>query len=136
MVLAVYLITPFFLSNRDVNLDFMLSAVLSPAMLSNVLFYKSQGYFDISANEKPFLHTWTLSVEEQFYLLVPILLILVFRIGGRRFGRLALGIALALATLSLIGCIAFTTATDNNAAFYLVQWRMWEFILGGLIEER
>jgi peptidoglycan/LPS O-acetylase OafA/YrhL len=133
MVLSVYLVAPFFLPNPDVYFDFILSAVLSPAMLSNVLFYKRQGYFDISANEKPFLHTWTLSVEEQFYLLAPVLLMLVFRLGGRRFGTLAVAIALMLAVLSLAGAIAFTSVTDNNAAFYLTQWRMWEFILGGLI---
>jgi peptidoglycan/LPS O-acetylase OafA/YrhL len=133
MILAVYLVAPFFLPNPDVSLDFIRSAVLSPLMLSNVLFYKRQGYFDISADEKPLLHTWTLSVEEQFYLLSPILLMLVFRLGGRRFGVTTVLIALALAALSLSGAIAFTTVTDSNAAFYLVQWRIWEFVLGGLI---
>lgn len=133
MILAVYFAAPFFLPNPDVYLDYVLSAVFSPAMLSNILFYKRQGYFDISANEKPFLHTWTLSVEEQFYFLAPILLMLVFRIGGRRFGTLALCIAALLAAVSLAGAIVFTTISDKNAAFYLVQWRMWEFILGGII---
>ena len=133
MVLAVYLVAPFLLPNPEVYLDFIRSAVLSPVMLSNVLFYLRQGYFDISAYEKPFLHTWTLSVEEQFYLLAPILLMLVFRLGGRRFGLLAAAIAIILAALSLAGAIAFTSVTDKNAAFYLVQWRMWEFIFGGVI---
>ena len=135
MVLAVYLVAPFFLPNPEVYFDFIRSAVLSPVMLSNVLFYLRQGYFDISAYEKPFLHTWTLSVEEQFYLLSPILLMLIFRLGGRRFGTLAAAIAIVLAVLSLAGAIAFTSVTDKNAAFYLVQWRMWEFIFGGLIGE-
>jgi peptidoglycan/LPS O-acetylase OafA/YrhL len=136
MLLTVYFCAPFFLPNPDVYFDFILSAVFSPAMLSNVLFYKRQGYFDVSANEKPLLHTWTLSVEEQFYLIAPIILMLIFRIGRGRFGGLAFFVAAVMAAVSLAGCVAFTSVGDNNAAFYLTQWRIWEFIIGGIIFDR
>lgn len=133
VLLAVFAVAPFILPVPRTAYDFALSVLLSPVMLTNVLFYTSQGYFDISANDKPLLHTWTLSVEEQFYLVAPLLLLLVFRLGGRRFGALALAIALTLGAASFAGSIARTSMDGPNAAFYLMHWRMWEFIGGGLI---
>lgn len=88
-------------------------------MFSNVGFYATQGYFDISSIEKPLLHTWTLSVEEQFYFVVPILLLLIFRLGSNRLGRLAAAIGFAVAALSLTGTIFQTSMSGRNAAFYL-----------------
>jgi hypothetical protein len=102
-------------------------------MVSNFLFYSRQGYFDLQADEKPFLHTWTLSIEEQFYLLAPILLIALFYLNKKRFGALAVAIAIALGVASLAGAIAFTTVEGRNPAFYFPQWRAWEFIAGGLV---
>jgi peptidoglycan/LPS O-acetylase OafA/YrhL len=133
MLLAVYGAAPFILPTPGVYLEFMRGAILSPLMASNVLFYFRQGYFDLNADEKPFLHTWTLSVEEQFYIAAPILLVLVFRLGKERFGVPALIVALALCAVSLAGAITQTTVTGRNPAFYLAHWRAWEFIAGGLI---
>jgi peptidoglycan/LPS O-acetylase OafA/YrhL len=133
MLLVVYAAAPFFLSTTEVYWDFLSSAVTAPLMVTNVTFYLTQGYFDIAAIEKPLLHTWSLAVEEQFYWLAPVLLLAVFRLGGGRFGRLSVVIGLLLATASLIGAIAETDASGRNAAFYLPQWRGWEFLLGGLI---
>jgi peptidoglycan/LPS O-acetylase OafA/YrhL len=97
------------------------------------IFYLTQGYFDISGIEKPLLHTWTLSVEEQFYFVAPVLLLAIFRLGGRRFGHLAILIGLLLGAVSLIGAITEATSSGRNAAFYLPQWRGWEFLAGGFI---
>jgi peptidoglycan/LPS O-acetylase OafA/YrhL len=133
MVLVVYLVAPFLLPNPDVYDDFARSAISAPLMLSNVIFYLRQGYFDVSAYNKPFLHTWTLSVEEQFYLVTPILLYLLFHLGNRRFGRLAALIAIAIGVVSLAGAITHTALSGRNAAFYFTHWRFWEFIAGGLI---
>ena len=133
VLLSVFVVAPFILPTPSVYYDFALSAALAPMMLTNVLFYIRQGYFDITAHEKPLLHTWTLSVEEQFYLIAPVLLLLIFRLGKGRFGAIAASIAFAVCALSFIGSIEKTTAIGRNAAFYLVQWRMWEFILGGVI---
>ena len=105
----------------------MSSAILAPLMLSNVGFYETQGYFDIGAIEKPLLHTWTLSVEEQFYFVIPILLLVIFRLGKRRFGTIAAVIAIVLAAASLAGAITQTSTTGRNPAFYLPYWRAWEF---------
>ena len=88
-------------------------------MFSNVGFYATQGYFDISSMEKPLLHPWTLSVEEQFYFVVSILLVLIIRLGNNRFGQLAAAIGFAVAALSLTGTIFQTSMNGRNAAFYL-----------------
>ena len=133
MILATYALAPFFLSTTDVYWDFLPSAILAPLMFSNVGFYATQGYFDISSIEKPLLHTWTLSVEEQFYFVVPILLVLIFRLGNNRFGRLAAAIGFAVAALSLTGAIFQTSMNGRNAAFYLSHLRAWEFVAGGFI---
>ena len=87
VLLATLAVAPFVLPAPTVYLEYMRQAAISPLMLSNFLFYTRQGYFDLNADEKPFLHTWTLSIEEQFYLLAPILLILLFRLGKGKFGR-------------------------------------------------
>ncbi|HRF07843.1 MAG TPA: acyltransferase family protein [Xanthobacteraceae bacterium] len=115
---------------------YVLSAVTSAVFASNFYFLSKQGYFDIDAYEKPLLHTWSLSVEEQFYLVVPLLLFLCFVFARRRnetFYRV-LAIAGALVfVVSLIGCILQTPASDRNYAFYLMHWRAWEFAAGGAI---
>jgi len=97
------------------------------------IFYLTQGYFDIAGIEKPLLHTWTLSVEEQFYFVAPVLLLAIFQLGGRRFGHLAILIGLLLGAVSLIGAITEATSSGRNAAFYLPRWRGWEFLASGFI---
>ena len=133
VLLCVFILAPFILPTPDVYLDFALAAVTAPLMASNVLFFLRQGYFDLAADQKPLLHTWTLSVEEQFYLVTPLLLIAIFHLGKRRFGILAAAIAIGLAVVSLAGAVAYTSTSGRNAAFYLAQWRAWEFVAGGLI---
>ncbi len=133
VLLACYGVAWFVLPTSAVYWDFLASATVAPLMFSNVVFYLSQGYFDISGIEKPLLHTWTLSVEEQFYFVAPILLVMIFRLGGRRFGIPAAIIGIVLAVISLAGAITETATSGRNAAFYLSQWRAWEFVAGGLI---
>jgi peptidoglycan/LPS O-acetylase OafA/YrhL len=133
MILTTFALAPFFLSTTEVYWDFLPSAALAPLMFSNIVFYVNQGYFDISSIEKPLLHTWTLSVEEQFYFVVPILMVFIFRLGNNRFGRLAAAIGLAVAALSLTGAIFQTSMSGRNAAFYLSHLRAWEFVAGGFI---
>ncbi len=118
------------------------SALYAPVFLTNVYFYGSSGYFDSSADLKPLLHTWSLAVEEQFYLVVPLLLVGLVALARRRGWRLpaVLGLAAAvIAIASLLGCILFTPpnidlrVSDRNPAFFLTWWRAWEFVGGGVI---
>jgi len=64
--------------------DFSQSLVAVSLFASNILFWRESGYFDATAEEKPLLHTWSLAVEEQYYVLFPIFLILAWRFGKNR----------------------------------------------------
>ncbi|WP_322890110.1 MULTISPECIES: acyltransferase family protein [unclassified Yoonia] len=94
---------------------------------SNVLFWLEGGYFAAAAELKPLLHTWSLAVEEQFYLLFP-----VFLLWGWRFGRTRLlwGI-IAVAVCSLL-LSELTGRRDPDANFYLITTRAWELLVGSV----
>ncbi|MNF71122.1 hypothetical protein D3C84_530660 [compost metagenome] len=97
--------------------------------LSNFDFAKSGNYFDAPLHENWLLHTWSLSVEWQFYLVFPIILISLFRFIGEQKTKLAL---VLMAVCSLIAS-AFVTNTDPVFAFYMLPTRAWEMIAGGLV---
>ncbi len=95
---------------------------------SNILFWLQQGYFDAAAITKPLLHTWSLGVEEQYYLLFPALALAVFAL--RRSLMLAsLG---AVCAVSLLLCVV-QTRIQPAAAFYLLPARAWQLALGALL---
>jgi peptidoglycan/LPS O-acetylase OafA/YrhL len=106
---------------------FALSLVAATLFVSNIYFWQTSGYFDADVETAPLLHTWTLSVEEQFYLLLPVFLILVWRFFGRRF-------ALAIVAVSVLSFVVSLWGVSNRgtAAFYLLPTRAWEFGIGGL----
>ena len=104
------------------------SAVAAALFSSNVLFYLSSGYFDGPAETKPLLHTWSLAVEEQYYIFFPLLVLLIARFGARRYFRWLLG----LGVLSFLAC-AVVTRLDASAAFYLIPTRAWELFIGSLL---
>jgi len=95
--------------------------------LPNFLFWTEVGYFDRAAELKPLLHLWSLGVEEQFYLIWPLILILTRRVG--------LNVLLLLASLC---CLSFASnilqvEQDRNAAYFLPQFRAWELLLGAIL---
>jgi peptidoglycan/LPS O-acetylase OafA/YrhL len=96
----------------------------------NLLLYKEVDYFAAAADETPLLHLWSLGIEEQFYLLWPLLLWLARK-------RLpSLTVPLLVATgLSFVACV-LTTRTSPEAAFYLPHTRYWEFLVGALLAYR
>lgn len=104
------------------------SLTATTLFLSNVFFWLEAGYFDVVAERKPLLHTWSLAVEEQFYLLFPLFLLLVLRYFPRRI----LAVTAALTVLSLVASEWALRYTDS-AAFYLAPFRAWELGMGALL---
>ena len=111
------------------------SAIATATYLSNIYFWKNTGYFELPANEAPLLHTWSLAVEEQFYIIWPLLALTAVAASRRRNIEFIL---LLTAGLLIILAISFGISfwgTQNRpvAAFYLMPTRAWEFALGGLV---
>ena len=94
---------------------------------SNLYFWQQVGYFDTAAELKPLLHTWSLAVEEQFYVFFPIFLILLLRFFKSSYKYLVALVGLISLTLCII--LVRSTAVD----FYFAPLRAWELILGGLL---
>ncbi len=109
----------------------MLGRSISSAVFfyANSHFYQQVGYFDGPATDKPLLHTWSLAVEEQFYLIWPLLFLLLYRFVSRK----ALPhVILALLCLSLVAS-QLILETSPSAVFYLLPYRAWELLLGAYI---
>ena len=94
---------------------------------SNLLLYKEAGYFDPSAELKPLLHLWSLGVEEQFYIVWPLLLFVTYR-----WRRVQLPAMIGLACASFAFNLA-TVRTHPEMAFYMPHARLWELALGGIL---
>lgn len=95
--------------------------------VANLTLWNESGYFDRAASTKPLLHLWSLSIEEQFYLLWPILLWLFYR----RKNWIVPAVAV-LAALSF-GLSLYSSSTNAAAAFYAPQNRFWEPLVGALL---
>ena len=112
--------------------EFFRSIAAVVTFTSNFFFWFQTGYFDHAAVEKPLLHTWSLAVEEQFYLALPLLLWGLSRLN--RSGRIALPVVLgALALASFVLSIWLMKSDRSATAFFMSPPRAWEFLIGGLI---
>lgn len=104
--------------------EFGQELVAATVYLANVHFWNEAGYFDSASEKKLLLHTWSLAVEEQFYLVLPSLMLVLARF------RAALpGILVGLGAVSLIACLWMMTVSQP-AAFYLFPFRAWELLAG------
>lgn len=105
--------------------EFSKSLVAVSVFASNILFWRESGYFGTAAELKPLLHTWSLAVEEQFYVLFPLFLMLFWKL-GKRWILVTLGLVF-VASLALAQWAAYS---KPSAAFYLLPTRGWELLIG------
>lgn len=110
-------------------LAFAKSLVGAVSFSSNLFFWLESGYFDSEAALKPLLHTWSLAVEEQFYIVYPLLLWAVFK----HLPRCIKPILLGLMAASFAANIAFVYGGDYQTSFYMLPMRAWELLAGGVI---
>ena len=97
---------------------------------SNNTFRKEAGYFDALSHDKWLLHTWSLSVEWQFYIILPLLMYPVWFFTKSK--KWLLGVFLVLAIYSFAACVS-KTDSDAVKAFYMLKYRSWEMFVGGLV---
>lgn len=117
----------FWLLPSDMKL-FAKSFVAVSLFSSNILFWRESGYFDTAAELKPLLHTWSLAVEEQYYVLFPLFLIVTWRFGK----RWVIGTLVVVAVLSLAAAEWGSTAKPA-ATFFLLPTRAWELLIGTFV---
>jgi peptidoglycan/LPS O-acetylase OafA/YrhL len=108
--------------------SFSQSVVATSLFASNIYFWRTTDYFSQQSELRPLLHTWSLAVEEQFYVLYPLLLVAL-----ARFGRLGTRkVVLALALLSWCATY-FIAKSDPMSAFYFLHTRAWELLAGACV---
>ena len=122
-IAAWFILLPTALENYGASLA---AAILS---ISNIYFWFKTDYFAPAAHEQPLLHTWSLGVEEQFYILLPLILIITARTRHNEIKCLA-----ALGAVSMILSILLTR-DHASANFYLIPTRAWELLAGLLAAE-
>lgn len=108
--------------------EFSQSLVAVATFSSNVLFWLQTGYFEGAAELKPLLHTWSLSVEEQFYLFFPLLLVMTWR-----WGRKWVVALVSIAAVTSLFLAEWGALNKPIAAFFLLPTRAWELLSGALV---
>lgn len=105
-------------------------ALFSAASLTNVKLMFQGNYFEVSPDAQPFLHYWSLAVEEQFYMFLPLLVFASWRFG---LSKRSVLISLCLISIASLGLCIYLTQFKPTWAFYLLPTRAWELLAGALL---
>jgi peptidoglycan/LPS O-acetylase OafA/YrhL len=127
VLIAVSLASYFLLLPNEID-TYAKSLLSASFFLSNIFFYLNSGYFDSAAEYFPLLHTWSLAVEWQYYIVYPFFIIFICRYFPAKI------FLVLLATVCLSTYITvYTTNVDASLAFYITPFRAFELLLGGLV---
>jgi len=126
MIIAVLAVGWFLLAPKDYE-ELGRSVRYQVTFVSNILFMRQDGYFDVASDLKPLLHTWSLAVEEQFYILFPLLLTLLS--SRLKHWRMALFGVLLLS----FGLSVWAVQHYPEKAFFLLPMRAWELLAGAML---
>lgn len=127
-VLIVSLILSILLLNLAKFKVFGGSLATAVISFSNVFFYKQAGYFDIFSQSSPLLHTWSLGVEEQFYIFWPIALLVVFKFCKKSLMPFVISVFVVSILISL-----YKQNTDLSILYYYAPFRAFEFCIGATL---
>jgi len=125
LVLAFILAAMVFLLSPQDTYDLSRSAIAATLSVSNIAFWKTSGYFDPGGELNPFLMSWSLGVEEQFYVVIPLLMVLLARV---RRSWVFPSVLLVCGLSFLFACLALRN--HPSMAFYLLPARAWELGAG------
>ena len=127
VIIFTLLIGVFFLVPNHF-LDFGQSLGAQGLFITNYMFWREAGYFDNPAQFKPLLHTWSLSVEEQFYVIIPIVFF-----GIKNLTRKKINIIIVFLLLTSFLFSVYYLEKNQNSVFYFLPFRAWELLLGSCL---
>jgi peptidoglycan/LPS O-acetylase OafA/YrhL len=142
-MLAAVMVAAWFLFLAGDFEDLGRSAAATTVFASNFYFWQQAGYFEASSELRPLLHVWSLAVEEQFYIVLPLVLLAVYRVSPASHGaasarnahrNVVAVLALAFALSLLVS--EWAVRHEPSAAYYLTPARAWELLLGALLALR
>lgn len=128
VMMFVCLPVAWFLLLPDGMKKFSASLVAVSFFASNILFWQTSGYFDSATELKPLIHTWSLAVEEQYYILFPLFLMIVWKLQTRWIVGL-----LGIVFVASFAGAQWLSVTHPSFAFYMLPTRAWELLVGTFV---
>jgi peptidoglycan/LPS O-acetylase OafA/YrhL len=126
VIIFVLMASPFFLPPD--NYSFLPKEIIGTLLFSsNIISFLKSGYFSTDAEQRPLLHTWSLGIEEQFYIISPIVLFIAFK-----YFRTNMKIIIIIFTILSFLMSIFLSKNNPTSSFYLLHTRYWELSFGAL----
>ena len=124
--------SPYFVTKNKLHSIYE-TTIYSLFNITNLYFYKILNYFDLSARENPLLHLWSLGVEAQFYLIVPLLLLFLQK-KNSKFLIIGISVILIMSLTYSVYLVHFSISNKSkDFAFYLLPSRAWELLAGSIL---